>query len=329
MKKKWAVLIGSFLTMLALAGCDYQRPLVFRPNGPVAQTQANTINFSVFFMIFILVVVVVLYIFMLTKYRASKAPKDYEPPHDKGNKYLEFTWTIIPIIIVTILAVVTVKTTNEVEKTPKGYEDQKPLVIYAASSNWKWHFSYPEEGIETVNYVNMPTKRPVEFRIYSYGPITSLWIPQLGGQKYGMSDMITKLHFVADNPKSMMGRNSNFSGQGTAKMEFEALSMTPADFDQWVKDVKANEKKLTEKEFNKLLDTPYVGRKSYSSTHLKFSPPPEEHEDMQNMKNMDDMDMKKTTPTDGSGSDDNQFDKKNTEGNDKSEHNDHSEHSNH
>ena len=40
-----------------------------------------------------------------------------------------------------------------VEATPKGYEDQEPLVIYASSSNWKWHFSYPEENIETVNYL--------------------------------------------------------------------------------------------------------------------------------------------------------------------------------
>ncbi|MFS0782522.1 cytochrome aa3 quinol oxidase subunit II [Bacillus sp. 1P06AnD] len=325
MKKKWAIIFGSFLTILALSGCDYKRPLVFRPNGPVAQTQANTINFSVIFMIIILVVVWALLVYMLIKYRASKAPKDYEPPHDKGNKYLEFTWTIIPIIIVTILSVVTVVTTNKVEKTPEGYEKDKPLIIYASSSNWKWHFSYPEEGIETVNYVNIPTKRPVQFRIYSYGPITSLWIPQLGGQKYGMSNMVTKLNFVADKPQSMMGRNSNFSGQGTAKMEFEALSMSPADFEEWVNDVKTNEKKLTEKEFNKLLKTPYVGRKSYSSTHLKFSPPPVEHKNMKgmDMDNMDGMDhMDDTTNKDGSGTDKNVFDKEN-KGNDAGEHSNH------
>ena len=63
------------------------------------------------------------------------------------------------------------KSTNEVEATPKGYEDQEPLVIYASSSNWKWHFSYPEENIETVNYLYIPTDRPIEFKLYSYGPI--------------------------------------------------------------------------------------------------------------------------------------------------------------
>ena len=190
-------LLGSMLTsILLLAGCDW---VVFDPNGPVAKTQSDTIIFSMLMLAGVMVVVYVLYIFILVKYRASKAPKDYVPPHIQGSHTLEIIWTAIPIIIVSILGYVTVVSTFEVESKPKGYENQEPLVIYASSSNWKWHFSYPEQDIETVNYVNIPTDRVVEFRLYSYGPITSFWIPQLGGQKYAMSDMVTNLNFVADN----------------------------------------------------------------------------------------------------------------------------------
>ena len=53
------------------------------------------------------------------------------------------------------------------EATPQEYEDKDPLVIYASSSDWKWHFSYPEEDIETVNYLYIPTDRPLEFKLYS------------------------------------------------------------------------------------------------------------------------------------------------------------------
>lgn len=273
MKKKWLIVM-SFLSLSAiLAGCE--RAIVFQPNGPVAKIQADTINFTALIMLVIVAIVCALFVFMLVKYRASKAPKDYEPPYMEGSKTLEVIWTLIPIAIVVVLSIVTVKTTYEVEGTPKGYEDQKPLVIYASSSNWKWHFSYPEEGIETVNYVNIPTDRVVEFRLYSFNTITSFWIPQLGGQKYAMSDMVTKLQFVADHPMSMEGKNANFNGKGFGQMHFEALSMKPNDYVEWVNDVKANEKELTEKEFNKLLETDFVGRKSYSSTHLEFSPPPE------------------------------------------------------
>lgn len=273
MKRKGLLLALFSALLVLLTGCN--QLTVLDPKGPVAKTQSQVIIFSILTMAFILLVVYTLYIYMLTKYRASKAAPDYEPPHVEGSKWLEITWITIPIIVVAVLSVVTVRSTSAVEKVPEGYEDQKPLVIYAASSNWKWHFSYPEEGIETVNYVNIPTNRPVEFRLYSYGPITSFWIPQLAGQKYAMSDMVNTLNIVAEHEGSYMGKNSNFSGEGFAHMEFEALAMAPSEYDKWVKEVKDTAPELTESEFNKLLETAHVGRQTYSSTHLDFRPAPE------------------------------------------------------
>ncbi|WJY27587.1 cytochrome aa3 quinol oxidase subunit II [Sporosarcina trichiuri] len=274
MKKKRIAFLLVALTAALLAGCDNPL-LIFDPKGPQARTLSNTILFSIVIMAGILLVVYVLYTVVLLKYRASKLDDSYEPPHEEGNKWLEIIWTAIPVVIVIILSVVTVSTTSTVEQKSKVYADQKPLVIYASSSNWKWHFSYPEEGIETVNYVNFPANRPIEFRLYSYGPITSFWIPQLAGQKYAMSDMVTKIHMSADVPGSFMGKNSNFSGEGFAKMEFEAQSLTDEDYKEWVADVRATAPALTEKEFDSLLAAEHVGRKTYSTTHLSFRPAPE------------------------------------------------------
>ncbi|MFP4978227.1 cytochrome aa3 quinol oxidase subunit II [Paenibacillus sp. CN-4] len=268
---RFALFLG--LIML-LSGCS--SITVLNPKGPAARTLSDTIIFSILMMLGVLAVVYVLYVFMLVKYRASKQSEDYIPPHEEGNKWLEATWIAIPIIIVAILSVVTVRSTHAVENVPADYKEQKPLVVYAASSNWKWHFTYPEQGVETVNYLNIPTHRPIELRLYSFGPITSFWVPQLAGQKYAMSDMITKINLVADVPGSYLGRNSNFNGKGFAHMEFETLAMSSDEFDEWVKDVKSTEPELTQDEFNTLLKTDFVGRKSYSSTHLEFSPPPEE-----------------------------------------------------
>ena len=133
---------------------------------------------------------------MLIKYRASKLDKDYEPPHIEGSHLVETLCVGIPVLIIIFLSIVSVRSNYIVEATPKSYEDTEPLVVYASSSNWKWHFSYPEEGIETVNYLYIPTNRALEFKLYSHGPITSFWIPQLGGQKYAMSDMITTLELL-------------------------------------------------------------------------------------------------------------------------------------
>lgn len=289
MKKKLSLMFVALGALALLAGCE---PLtVFNPKGPNAETLSNTIILSIITMAFILLVVYVLLAFMLTKYRASKASADYEPPHEEGSHLLEITWTVIPIIIVAFLAVVTVRTTSTVEAQPAGYDDKEPLVIYASSSNWKWHFSYPEEGVETVNYVNIPVDRPIEFKLYSFGPITSFWIPQLAGQKYAMSDMLTTIHLAADEVGSFMGRNSNFNGRGFAEMEFEAQSMTQKDFDEWVADVKAKEAPLTEEKFDELLKAEHVGRQSFSSTHLEFRPAPMEHGKNMDMGGMDHGDM--------------------------------------
>ncbi|GKV57939.1 quinol oxidase subunit 2 [Sporosarcina sp. NCCP-2222] len=274
MKAKWFLLSIFFTLSLILSGCDNSL-LVFDPKGPQAKTLSDTIIFSIIMMAGILLVVYILFTFMLVKYRASKMDDSYEPPHEEGSKWLEITWTIIPIIIVIVLSVVTVRTTSEVESKPVAYANDKPLVIYASSSNWKWHFSYPEEGIETVNYVNIPEDRPVEFRLYSFGPITSFWIPQLAGQKYAMSDMVTKINLAAEIPGSYIGKNSNFNGKDFAHMEFETQVMTEKDYEKWVEEVKETAPALTESEFDELIEPSVLGRKTYSSTHLEFSPAPE------------------------------------------------------
>jgi len=274
MKIKWALLTILFTIATVLTGCD--NPLmVLDPKGPVAATQADVIMISIWTMAFVVLVVMVLYIFMIMKYRASKQRDDYEPPHIEGSKVLEIIWVAIPILIVAFLSVVTVKTTNEVEATPKGYGDQEPLVIYASSSNWKWHFSYPEEDIETVNYLFIPTNRPIEFKLYSFGPISSFWIPQLGGQKYAMSNMVNTLHLAADVPGEYMGRNSNFSGSGFAQQTFNVNALSAEEYDKWVDEIKATAKPITEEKFNELLKPGHVGQSTYTGTHLEFSPAPE------------------------------------------------------
>lgn len=273
MKLKWAFLSVVFTIVSVLAGCE---PLmVLDPKGPQAERQARDIMLSIGIMSVIVIVVFAILIFVLIKYRASKMGEDYEPPHIEGNKWVELVCVGIPIIIVTYFSFVSVQSNYIVEATPQGYEDQEPLVIYASSSNWKWHFSYPEEDIETVNYLYIPTDRPVEFKLYSFGPITSFWIPQLGGQKYAMSDMVTTLHLAADEPGEMMGRNANFSGKGFAENMFNVTAMPAMDFTEWVEEVHETADPLTEDKFDELIEPGHLGQMTFTGTHLDFSPAPE------------------------------------------------------
>ncbi|TPG68517.1 cytochrome aa3 quinol oxidase subunit II [Brevibacillus laterosporus] len=274
MKFKWAFITFIFATITILTGCS-NKLMVLDPKGPQAQTQADVIMISIWTMAFIVIVVVALFVYMIVKYNASKQRENYEPPYIEGNMIVELVCVGIPVLIVIVLSIISVKSNYIVESTPKGYEDKKPLIIYASSSNWKWHFSYPEEDIETVNYLRIPTDRAIEFKLYSYGPITSFWIPQLGGQKYAMADMVTTLHLAADVSGEYMGRNANFSGKGFAENTFNVQAMPEAKYDKWVKEVKETAEPLTEEKFDELLVPGHVGQSTFNGTHLEFRPAPE------------------------------------------------------
>ncbi len=275
MKLKWVMLASLFTLLAVLTGCEPL--LVLDPEGPQAQTQANVIWISIAIMSVIVIVVFAMLAYILYKYRASKQSDSYEPPYIKGNVIVESLIVGIPVLIVIVLSVISVQSNYKVEATPEGYENDEPLVVYASSSDWKWHFSYPEQDIETVNYLYVPTDRPLEFRLYSYGPITSFWIPQLGGQKYAMSDMITTLHLAADNAGEFMGRNANFSGEGFAENTFSVEAMPQQEFNDWVKEVKQTADPLTEDKFNELLEPGHLGQLTFTGTHLEFNPPPQGH----------------------------------------------------
>ncbi|WP_316568653.1 cytochrome aa3 quinol oxidase subunit II [Neobacillus sp. YIM B06451] len=259
----------SVFTISILAGCE-NNMVVFNPQGPVAREITGLINYSIVLMLLVVGVVFALFIYIVWKYRERKDNMDYEPPEEHGSVVLETIWTAIPIIIIIALTIPTIKTIYATEKIPKGYENQEPLVIKVTSADWKWIFSYPEQGIETVNYVNIPEDRPIDFKLTSAGTMNSFWIPALAGQKYSMAKAETQLYLVADNPGSYVGKNSNFNGRGFAEQQFEVQSMTHEDFDKWVKEVQETAPKLTKEDYLKKLEPSHLGRETYSNTHLEW-----------------------------------------------------------
>lgn len=238
-----------------------------RPKGPVAKTQYDLILWSIGFMLLIIVVVFVLFTVVLIRYREKPGMENYEP-EEEGNTLLEIVWTAIPILIVTALAIPTVKATFALEKPTK--EKVEPITIHVTAANWKWIFSYPDQNIETVNYVNIPVDVPVKFKLTSVGPMNSFWVPQLGGQKYAMDGMETELFLEADEPGSYMGRSANFSGEGFTHMEFEVVAQTQKEFNKWVKEAQSTAPKLSETKYETILKPGLVGRMTFSNTHLEW-----------------------------------------------------------
>ncbi|WP_101843246.1 cytochrome aa3 quinol oxidase subunit II [Halobacillus sp. Marseille-P3879] len=273
--KKGLILLPLSL-VLFLSGCSQMA--VFDPKGPVAQTQSDLIIYSLILMLFIVVVVFVPFGYFVYKYRDTN-PKlkesDYDP-HMHGNTMIEIVWTVIPFIIVVALSIPTVETLFELEKPPESTDsatedtEEEPLVVYATAADWKWFFSYPEEDIETVNYLHIPTDRPIEFKLSSADSMAALWIPRLGGQKYNMAGMENTLYLQADEEGVYDGRNSNFNGEGFTKHTFEVYAESEEDYNDWVEQTQNEAPELSQEEYDELLKPGLTTEAEFSSTHLEW-----------------------------------------------------------
>ncbi|MBY8911837.1 cytochrome aa3 quinol oxidase subunit II [Bacillus sp. YC2] len=263
------LLLAMLAVVFVLGGCSDIS--VLDPKGPVADQQKDLILLSIGFMLFIVGVVFVLFTIILVKYRDRKGKDNgnYKPDMH-GNTFLEVVWTVIPILIVIALSVPTVQTIYSLEKAPEATKDKEPLVVYATSVDWKWVFSYPEQDIETVNYLNIPVDRPILFKISSADSMASLWIPQLGGQKYAMAGMLMDQYLQADKVGTYEGRNANFTGEHFADQKFNVKAVTQKDFNNWVKKAQSNSPKLTKEKYDELMLPENVGKLTFSSTHLKY-----------------------------------------------------------
>ena len=106
MKGKLLSFMG--LVALLLAGCD-DKLAVLDPKGPQAQRQADDTMLLIYIMGGIVLVVLAIMVFMLVKYRASKQSPDYEPPRIHGHWLVETIMIGVPVIIVIILSVLSVR----------------------------------------------------------------------------------------------------------------------------------------------------------------------------------------------------------------------------
>ena len=270
LQKKWFTLLPVLLAIL-MTGCD--KMAVLDPAGPAGESQKNLILYAVIFMLGIIVVVFTIFAIVVFKYRANnpnRKPEDYRPDHH-GNVKLEVVWFVIPVLIVTALSIPTVTTLYDLEKPPESSQEKEPLVVYATAADWKWIFTYPEQDIETVNYLHIPTDRAIEFRLSAADSMASFWVPQLGGQKYNMAGMENTLYLQADEEGIFKGRNANFTGEGFTGQTFNVTAQSEDEFDDWAASVSEEAPELTQDKYDEILAPGLLDETmSFSSTHLEW-----------------------------------------------------------
>lgn len=218
--------LGAFLLL------DGQNIAVLNPQGVIADKQKDLIIFTTLLgMIVVMPVFIMLFAFAW-KYREGNTKARYTPEAD-GNRVIEWIWWGIPLIIITVLGVVTWNSTHDLDPYKKLASDKPAIIIQVVALQWKWLFLYPEQGIATVNEVRFPENTPVNFRITADAPMSAFWIPNLGTQTYAMNGMTSQLSLQAHKTGEYRGSNTNISGEGYAEMDFKAISTSQNEFDLW------------------------------------------------------------------------------------------------
>ena len=227
---------GSILSLLGIGvvagGIAAAVALVFPWLPSPASREAGRIDFVIWYSIVIAIVifslVAAVLVYEIVRFRAQPGD-DSDGPPIHGHTKLEIVWTIIPTLIVTSLAIV-----SAVVLSRNDALGSNPLEVDVMAQQFAWTFTYPEAHVTTAT-LRLPKDRSVELVLNTKDVIHSFWVPEFGQKQDTVPGLTTHLHITPDKLGTFPVICTELCGLGHALMRSEAIVMTPAAFDKWLK----------------------------------------------------------------------------------------------
>ena len=213
--------------MVVAAGCAGGQPDIFRPGGSAGH-EIKTLSYQIFAILAVVLVVVwALLTFVIIKYR--RRPES-EASQTRGNLKIEIVWTLIPAVIITVLFVLTVRTTQQIAMPDPGAQ------FTTVGHQWWWEFDFAEQGFKTANEVYVAVGRTTSIDVESVDVIHSFWVPQMGGKVDMIPGHVNHIHFVPLKKGKYLGECSEFCGVQHGKMRFLFVVVSPEEYSAWAHD---------------------------------------------------------------------------------------------
>ncbi|RWZ58915.1 cytochrome c oxidase subunit II [Halobacillus fulvus] len=236
-RKGWNAMkkTGWILTLFLLSGCSLR---VLDPASPYADKITRLIYLSFGIMMLVFVVVMILFVHFLKKFHETSDRVDEIPVDESGNRKLEITWTVLPVLLLVILAVPTVTTTYQLTSGAsqgEGGQDKERVIIHVKAEQFRWEFTY-EGGEVSYDKLVLPLDKEVELRLTSEDVIHSFWAPNLAGKIDVFPDKETRLVFTANKLGDFQGKCAEFCGSHHALMRFETTVMEASAYETWLQD---------------------------------------------------------------------------------------------
>jgi len=199
---------------------------VFNAASPQASDLLNLWNLCMWICGSVLTVVTVSIAFIIVRYRQHD---DAEPKQTTGNVKLEVAWTVIPIFLVAILFVLSIRTARAVDRPVTREAD-----IIVTGHQWWWEIVYPSVDAITANEIHVPIGRDMLVAIESADVIHDFWVPRLGRKIDAIPGMRNFVWISADKPGEYLGTCAEFCGAQHARMGFRVVAQDAAAYTAWL-----------------------------------------------------------------------------------------------
>lgn len=218
----------------------------------------------------IAVVVFGVMLWSIATYRKSKgAVADVTLVH---NTKVEVIWTIVPVIILVVMAVPAARTLVEIEDTTRT-----ELTIKVTGFQWGWHYDYLDEGVAYYSHLDrasdaarelgsgvdpnkiehyllevdhplvVPADTKVRLLITGADVIHSWWVPAFGVKKDAIPGFVNEAWFKvdADKPGLYRGQCAELCGRDHGYMPIVVDVRSKDDFAAWLKATQGQQKPVS------------------------------------------------------------------------------------
>jgi len=204
-------------------------------------------------LVLIIIVAVVLFVmgllaWVMIRYRESANPVPSRLSH---NTTLEVLWTIVPVLILVVIAIPSFRLLF------RQFDFPKPdVVVKATGKQWYWSYEYPDAKVAFDSYpiddkdlkpgqlrnlavdneMVVPVNKVVQVLITG-GDVIHQWaVPSFGTRADGIPGRINRTWFIAREPGIYYGECSALCGQGHAYMPIAVKVVNDDEFGKWISD---------------------------------------------------------------------------------------------
>ena len=176
------------------------------------------------------------------------------------NTFAEIVWTVIPVIILVLMAIPATRALIVMEDTSEA-----DMTLKVTGHQWKWRYEYLEDGVdffsslasesreaiytdafsrehyllEVDNEVVLPVGRKVRILLTSDDVIHAWWVPALGMKKDAVPGFINELWTRIDKPGVYRGQCAELCGKDHGYMPIVVRAIPDEEYAVWVDERRA------------------------------------------------------------------------------------------